>query len=103
MGPYLCDFEESLFLWIILPAHIAAWPCCVIACHLPPSLLKGLNQSREHHYCVRLEEGDPQIHHSGMVRAWERFEVQLFPSPLPHQLHLAEIKEPIQVERGTLD
>lgn len=38
-----------------------------------------------------------------MVRAWERSEVQLFPSPLPHQLHLVEIEEPIQVERGTLD
>lgn len=37
-----------------------------------------------------------------MVGAWERFEVQLFPSPLPHQLHLAETEEPIQVERGTL-
>lgn len=47
MGPHLFDFEESLFLWIILPVPIAMWPCCVIACCLPPSRLKGLESKQE--------------------------------------------------------
>lgn len=38
-----------------------------------------------------------------ILRVWERFEVQLFPSLLPHQLHFLGIEEPSQVERGTSD
>ena len=38
-----------------------------------------------------------------IMRAWERFEVQLFPSLLPHQLLLVDIEEHSQEERGTSD
>lgn len=47
MGPHLFDFEELLFLLVILPASIAMRPCCVIACHLPPSCLKSLESKQE--------------------------------------------------------
>lgn len=38
-----------------------------------------------------------------ITRVWERFEVQLFPSLLPHQLHLLGIEEHSHVETGTSD
>lgn len=47
MGPHLVGFEELLFLLIILPASIAVRPCCVIACHLPPSRLQRLESRQE--------------------------------------------------------